>query len=270
MVSASKAFLVNATLSRRWAVALGACLLLVVWDVWLRAPSLPQPRAVWPEPMLASDAALVLQAQGHMPMPAGVPAAHASTLLPLPSDEAAALEAYWFAGSRESGPDVHIVMSEFVRATQQWSPARDVVNRHHAGAELGFGLRRLGNPVAWRDAAGRTHLFVVATGLGGWAAGRVLHLRQDAPRHAFRALRVLPLSWLWNTSHLVRAMPLPLADGGSISAHWFALEGDAFGDSVWEASASSGHTDSVAYGDPVVLGGALASLGAFAAPARGR
>jgi predicted neuraminidase len=162
-------------------------------------------------------------------MPANTPAAHASTLLALPSDQPSALLAFWFAGSRESGPDVQIAASAFDRASQQWRPARWVVSRQHKKRpQLGFGLRRLGNPVAWRDGKGRIHLFVVATGLGGWSAARILHLRQvddgrDFERLEFRPLRVLPLSWLWNTSHLVRTTPLPLADGGMILPAYFEL-----------------------------------------------
>lgn len=207
----------------RWLLALGLGAALMGIDAWRRADPLPPTRAVWPAPAVRVEGALVLQAAGRIPMPAGAAAAHASNLLALPPDQSAALQVYWFAGSRESGPDVQIAMSEFDRATQQWSPPAYVVNRHTAGGRLGYGLRRLGNPVAWRDAQGRVHLFVVATGLGGWAAGRILHLRQDAPQAPFEPQRVLPLSWLWNTSHLVRAMPLPLADGGMLLPAYFEL-----------------------------------------------
>lgn len=197
--------------------------MLTTVECWLRGPEPVAPKAAWPSGTAAVTGPLVLQAAGRIPMPADAPAAHASTLLAMPPGHPAALQAYWFAGSRESGPDVQIAASEFDRATQQWTPAIYVVNRHRAAAVLGFGLRRLGNPVAWRDGQGRTHLFVVATGLGGWAAGRILHLRQDAPQQAFHPLGVLPLSWLWNTSHLVRAMPLPLADGGMVLPAYFEL-----------------------------------------------
>ena len=89
-------------------------------------------------------------------------------------------------------------------------------------------MRRLGNPVAWLDARGRIHLFVVATGLGGWAAGRILHLKQVSSADGFAQLefepvRVLPLSWMWNTSFLVRTAPLPLADGGMVLPVYFEL-----------------------------------------------
>jgi predicted neuraminidase len=123
---------------------------------------------------------------------------------------------------------VQIAASQFDRATQQWLPARTVVDRHVMGEQLGFGLRRLGNPVAWLDASNRLHLFVVATGWGGWAAARILHLVQSSPGNDLAALelvpvRVLPLSWLWNTSFLVRNAPLPLADGGMLLPAHFEI-----------------------------------------------
>lgn len=169
-----------------------------------------------------------LQDRGYIPMPAGAASAHASNLLAMPANNAAALSAFWFAGSRESGPDVQIAASQFDKASQQWLPTRFVVNRQVMGDQLGFGLRRLGNPVAWFDASGRIHLFVVATGGGGWAAARILHLVQDSASNAladlhFKPVRVLPLSWLWNTSFLVRNAPLQLQDGGMLLPTHFEI-----------------------------------------------
>ena len=73
-------------------------------------------------------------------------------------------------------------------------------------------------------------MFVVGTGLGGWAASRVLHLRQSQPQSpldplqpALEAVGQLPLAWLWNLSHLVRHAPLPLADGGMVLPLYFEL-----------------------------------------------
>ena len=206
-----------------WLSAVALSLGLVALELWRQPAALAPAQAAWPQAAVPESGLLILKSAGRIPMPENTPAAHASTLLALPADHPAVLQAYWFAGTRESGADVQILSSEFERASQQWSPAVAVVNRHQAGAELGHGLRRIGNPVAWRDAQGRTHLFVVATGLGGWAAGRILHLRQDAAQQSFMPLRTLPLSWLWNTSHLVRAMPLPLADGGMVLPVYFEI-----------------------------------------------
>jgi predicted neuraminidase len=69
---------------------------------------------------------------------------------------------------------------------------------------------------------------VVGTGLGGWAASRVVHLQEDS-RHAqglWSAVRVLPLTPLvpaLNTSVLVRTAPMPLSDGGALLPVYFEL-----------------------------------------------
>jgi predicted neuraminidase len=167
-------------------------------------------------------------ARHDIPMPVNTPAAHASFLL---ADKDGGLRAFWFAGSRESGPDVEIVMSEF--ANQTWTKPVTVVNRHTVFRELGLGswIRRLGNPVAWIDAQGRTHLYVVATGLGGWSASRILHLRQDAvdsrlrgnDATPFKPIGFLQLSPFFNLSVLARSKPVPMADGGALLPVYFEM-----------------------------------------------
>jgi predicted neuraminidase len=207
-------------------VVVGAALAL---DGWQRPEAPPPASAPWPVSAAPADLAqLQIEAKGEIPMPPGMAAAHASTLLPMPADHAAVLTVFWFSGDRESGPNVQIAASQFDRASRQWSPARFVVNRFVMGEQLGHGLRRLGNPVAWMDGQGRINLFVVATGWGGWAASRILQLRQSSTGNglaelAFAPVRVLPLSWLWNTSFLVRNAPLPLMDGGMVLPVHFEL-----------------------------------------------
>ena len=169
--------------------------------------------------------------EGLIPMPAGVPAAHASSLVALPQTHSLhaqkSLAAFWFAGARESAADVQIAASTFDRTTQTWDAPQWVVNRHTVGHDLGIQIRRIGNPVGWADASGRLHLFVVATGLGGWAASRVVHLTEqpDQPLQ-FKVVRTLPLTALvpaFNTSSLVRTVPLPLQDGGAILPLYFEI-----------------------------------------------
>ncbi|MEY3697742.1 MAG: hypothetical protein RL631_395 [Pseudomonadota bacterium] len=183
-----------------------------------------------PSPANASHT-WVLETQGLIDQPAKAPAAHASHLVALPDHPAYALAAFWFAGSKEARPDVRIAMSLWSRQQQTWTAPVWVVDRHSAAAVLGKGLLHLGNPVAWVDQQQRLHVFVVGTGLGGWAAARVLHLRQtsasssSAAAPAFDVVGQLPLGWLWNLSHLVRHAPLPLADGGMVLPLHFELGG---------------------------------------------
>ena len=148
-------------------------------------------------------------AEAVIPMPPGVPSAHASTLAALPGN---AMIAFWWAGSRESGPDVKVYSSRF--AGGKWGPSREVASRDSLGAALGFGIRRIGNPVAWTDRNGKVHLYVVATGLGGWAASRVVQLVSSDLGGTFEVVRVLPMSPMFNNSVLVRTTPVALADGG--------------------------------------------------------
>jgi len=211
----------------------GGVLVLLVAALALDLAQRPTPadpaQAVLPSGVGGTDPSRLQRvAQGVIPMPPGALAAHASSLLAMPSGQSAAVTAFWFAGDRESAPNVQIAASQFDRTTQSWLPARYVVERHATGNQLGFGLRRLGNPVPWLDASGRMHLFVVATGWGGWAAARILHLVQSSASTnlatlAFEPVRVLPLSWFWNISYLVRNNPLPLADGGMALPVYFEL-----------------------------------------------
>jgi predicted neuraminidase len=187
-------------------------------------PDLAPSRFVALAPQAISTLALREVARYDIPMPANTPAAHASFLL---ADKNGGLRAFWFAGSRESGPDVAIVMSQLVSGV--WQKPAVVVNRHTVFGELGLGswIRRLGNPVAWIDGQGRTHLYVVATGLGGWSASRILHLvqaKQDgASQLAFVPQGFLQLSPFFNLSHLVRGVPVPMEGGGVLLPAYFEL-----------------------------------------------
>jgi len=199
---------------------------------WKNAASEAAPVAVVPvvqegAPNSCTDYRVVRE--GLIPMPEGVPAAHASSLVAIPPTHPLhaqkALAAFWFAGTRESGADVQIASATFDRTINVWDAPQWVVNRHTVGKDLGIQIRRIGNPVAWADAKGRLHLFVVATGLGGWAASRVVHLTEREPLQ-FKVVRTLPLTALvpaFNTSTLVRTVPLPLSDGGAVLPLYFEI-----------------------------------------------
>jgi predicted neuraminidase len=160
---------------------------------------------------VAAPAPIALSEVSHslIPMPPGVPSAHASALATLPGGR---LISFWWAGSRESGPDVKVYASRWSNGT--WSGNWVVASRESLGAALGFGIRRIGNPVAWTAPDGTLHLYVVATGLGGWAASRIVQMVSRDDGATFAVRRVLPMSPLFNTSTLVRTAPVALADGG--------------------------------------------------------
>ena len=221
---------------------------LVIWLLtglhlfWMPQPEKPigQPAATpWPSAPVGSATTTpwTLEAQGVLKPPPDAPASHASQLIERPHDPEHRMAVFWFAGSQEAKPDVRIAMSHWSQSQQTWSEPQWAVTRQRIGVALGKGVLHLGNPVPWVDAQHRLHVFVVGTGLGGWAASRVVHLRQaDATPatspDAFDVVGLLPLGWMWNLSHLVRHAPLALADGGMVLPMHFEL-GDHFPVFAW-------------------------------------
>ena len=209
--------------SPRMLVLALACVMLGAAAEWRRAAitgaTAREPRlAVKPVAGAAKMPRLVPRSSQRIPMPDGVPAAHASALTVLPSGE---LLAFWWAGSRESAPDVSLYLARW--AGGRWSSAQKVVDRAGLGRQLGFGVRRIGNPSAWVGPDGRVHVFMVATGLGGWAAARVVQLESADAARSFTVRRVLPLTPLADTSVLVRTNPVGLDDGGWLLPAYFEL-----------------------------------------------
>jgi len=211
----------------RWRIGASLALACILGLQWLGAleGSTPSPVAVaqggkYAQHQGRPSATLVAVAEGRhlVPRPIGAPSAHASALVRLANGDVLAL---WWAGQSESAADVAVYAARL--HDEQWSEARRVVDRGPLGEALGFAVRRLGNPSAWVDRDGNVHLFVVATGLGGWAASRVVQLVSHDQGTSFQPVRVLALSPLFNTSVLTRTAPLPLDDGGALLPLYFEL-----------------------------------------------
>ncbi len=181
----------------------------VRWTRGARAAAAPSPAPDSALSIVPGQAVLSELSSSLVPMPRNTPSAHASALAALPGDR---MVTFWWAGSRESGPDVKVYASQWDGG--KWGAAWEVASRESLGDALGFGVRRIGNPVAWTSRDGKVHLYVVATGLGGWAASRVVHMVSSTQGMTFEVRRVLPMSPLFNTSVLVRASAVGLADGG--------------------------------------------------------
>ena len=205
-------------------LTVAALVLAWTWDAWREST---EPEHAHPRFAVASSPAAgnllhavptLTEVESHvLPVPPDKPMSHASSLVALTErDGRRVLVAYWFAGSRESGPDVEILTSRFDPASNAWSAPTVAVNRQVLAQQLDFSVRRLGNSVGWVDRTGKVHLFAVATGLGGWSASRIVHLVSGDSGHTFTPMRVLPLSPFFNTSNLVRAPVVPLDDGGAL------------------------------------------------------
>jgi predicted neuraminidase len=85
---------------------------------------------------------------------------------------------------------------------------RELAQRH-----LRRHVRKLGNPVAGRDPAGRIWLFFVSVSVGGWAGSAINAVVSTDEGETWGAPRRLIASPFFNVSTLVKGPPVPLSDG---------------------------------------------------------
>ncbi len=184
------------------ALPLFACGLLAAL---FRAPA-PQPAAfVPPSPPLASPTPP--PALEDM-LPRVAPYQHAISLAELADGRLAAV---WYAGAKESAPDVALWLS--LRDGKGWSAPRRIMTAAQTQAATGAFTDHLGNPVLF-VAGDRLHLFYVSVGIGGWAASSLNHAFSDDFGANWSAPRKLFASPFLNISTLSRGAPVALEEGG--------------------------------------------------------
>lgn len=140
---------------------------------------------------------------------AGTKSAHSASIVGLPNGERLA---FWFAGTREGAGDVKVYRTRYagghwsapVAVASPWQTTRD---------EMRF-VRKVGNPVAVLDQAGRLHLFYVSVSVGGWATSQLNQMTSSDGGETFGPARVLVTSPFFNVSTLARTPGVQRADGG--------------------------------------------------------
>jgi predicted neuraminidase len=125
------------------------------------------------------------------------------------------LRAFWYGGSREGAQDVAIYSSLYSPKEGTWSPERAVITRELAQRQLRRSVRKLGNPVAGRDRAGRLCLFFVSVSVGGWAGSAINLMVSEDEGETWSPPRRLVASPFFNISTLVKGAPLQFAGGAT-------------------------------------------------------
>lgn len=139
---------------------------------------------------------------------------HASALVAKDSK----LMALFYAGQREGATDVKIYQNFLDLKAGGWNASKVLLTPEKLTKLSGRFIKKLGNPIVFKDSKGRVHLFVVGVSLGGWATSRIyqFYFSDDLKNiHYRRELRLGPFA---NYSHLVRTPSLPLENGGFILA----------------------------------------------------
>jgi predicted neuraminidase len=123
------------------------------------------------------------------------------------------LRAFWYGGTREGAADVAIYTSTTSPRSGAWERERALVSREFLQRNLRRHIRKLGNPVAGRDPAGRVWLFFVSVSVGGWAGSAVNAMVSSDEGETWSPPRRLISSPFFNISTLVKGPLVPLSDG---------------------------------------------------------
>lgn len=142
--------------------------------------------------------------------------AHASAIV----EKDSKLMTLFYAGTKEGAPDVKIYQS-FLNTKEKdskWSEPLVLLTPQKLTSLSGRYIKKLGNPIVFKDSKNRVHLFVVGVSLGGWATSRIYQFYFSDDLSQIHYVRELHLNPFGNYSHLVRTPALPLKNGGFILA----------------------------------------------------
>ncbi|HZT63432.1 MAG TPA: sialidase family protein [Burkholderiales bacterium] len=194
--------------ARKWTSL--AAIALVFAGLYLRALDAPPPAAFVPPRSAPQPAASKPFFKPQLLPNSSTLSVHSATAVELSDGR---LRAFWYGGTREGASDVAIYTSVYSPVTGSWEPERMLVSREPAERRLQRYLRKLGNPVAGRDAAGRVWLYYVSVSVGGWAGSAINAMVSPDEGETWSAPRRLIASPFFNISTLVKGPPLRLADG---------------------------------------------------------
>ncbi len=123
------------------------------------------------------------------------------------------LRAFWYGGAREGAKDVSIYTAELDLQSNEWLDERVLVERHATAQQLGIYLRKIGNPVTFRDGDERLWLFFVSVSVGGWAGSTINFMISDDDGQSWTTPKRLIASPIFNLSTLVKGEPFLYTDG---------------------------------------------------------
>lgn len=120
----------------------------------------------------------------------------------------------YFAGSKEGASDVKIMQHFIDKQTLDFSPQREILSAKTLSFMSQKFIKKLGNPVIFKDSKGDIHFFVVGVSLGGWATSRIYQLKFSSDLEHLEFKNELQLGLLANFSHLIRTPAIMLENGG--------------------------------------------------------
>jgi predicted neuraminidase len=173
-------------------------------------PPIPASRAFAVDASPVSLPLQVLEDMSRIVNAESPPSVHSATAVEISGGR---IRAFWYGGSREGAKDVALYSAVFDPSSSAWSAQETVTTREETASDLGRYVKKLGNPVAARDAQGRLWLFYVSVSLGGWSGSAVNYRISDDEGASFGPARRLVSSPLLNVGTLVRGPAISYEDG---------------------------------------------------------
>lgn len=189
-----------------WLLAILAALSMAL----RRAAAVPPPSSFAPRRTPAAPALDAESARRSFVSAGATPMVHSATAVELADGR---LRAFWYGGSREGAKDVALFTSVFDPDRAEWGRETVVLTRRDARDELRRYVRKLGNPVAFRDSRGRLWLFYVSVFFGGWSGSSVNFTTSEDGGLTWARSRRLVTSPLLDVSTLVKGPAIEYADG---------------------------------------------------------
>ena len=134
--------------------------------------------------------------------------AHVVSAIPLRDGR---VRAFWYEGARELGPDVAIRTSVYDAKT--WTEPRTIMDAAATEKSVGVYVRKMGNPVVYRDAGGDLVMIFASVALGGWSGASLNMIRSADDGDVWSAPQRLVTTPTFNLSTLVKGPPVPLEGG---------------------------------------------------------
>lgn len=143
-----------------------------------------------------------------IPQPKFLKSAHSASIEAIDNN---ALIATWFAGTHEGAPDVEIWQSFYQH--DQWSMARNIINKEDIANSLKVLVRKVGNSVVYKAKNGTLYLFVVYVSFGGWSGSKIVYFKSFDNGIHWVDPKPIILSPVFNISNLIRTRAITLKDG---------------------------------------------------------
>jgi predicted neuraminidase len=132
-----------------------------------------------------------------------------------PSGEEGGMACVWYSGSREGARDVAIYYSEYSGSGPEgeWSRPVVLVDRKTCSDETGRYVKKIGNPVIFRNLSGRLWLFYASVFEGGWSMSTLNYKVSPDGGRTWSRSEKLCLSPFFNLTNNVKNKPVLLDDG---------------------------------------------------------